>query len=79
MVCHLYIQEGVMCRTQKEMSLYMFLQRMEMLGPINMYFAGLTLGRRPTKDEAILHYIYNGGAKDFSRRWKQSQHYGTAN
>jgi len=44
----------------------------EMLGPVNRYFAGLILGRDPTKDEAIWHYIRNGGPQDFRLRWEQT-------
>lgn len=44
----------------------------EMLGPVNRYFAGLALGRDPTNEEAVWHYIKSGGPQDFRRRWEQT-------
>jgi len=54
------------------MSVYIKAEIEEMFGPDNMYFAGLALGHGPTKNEAVWHYINNGGPADFRRRWEQT-------
>lgn len=62
-----------MCNTEHiNLAEYNKAELEEMLGPVNRYFAGLMLGRDPTKDEAIWHYIRNGGPQDFRRRWEQT-------
>ena len=40
----------------------------EALGADNRWFAGETLGREPTDEEAIRHWIAHGGASDW--RWR---------
>ncbi len=48
---------------------YMRIQREEMLGELNRYFASLRLKREATESEAAMHYILYGGAEDFNRRY----------
>ena len=58
-----------MCRTKLGLVEYNQRQIAEMLGPVNMYFASLALGRQATREEAVWHYVFNGGPEDFRRRW----------
>lgn len=48
--------------------LFLTLQMREMLGDLNRYYASLVLGHPPNDSEAVMHYIFNGGAVDFRRR-----------
>lgn len=48
---------------------YMCLQRKEMLGEINKYFAYVKMKRPVSDSEAIMYYIENGGAEDFFKRF----------
>lgn len=40
----------------------------EAQGPVNRWYAGESLGHEPSKLEAFLHYVKNGGAKDFRQK-----------
>lgn len=48
-----------------------YLQRQvkEALGGLNMYYTRLELGREPTPEEATIHFVVHGGAKDFSEKF----------
>lgn len=48
---------------------YIELERQEMLGEHNKYLAYKALGRSPDDNEAAMHYIKNGGAEDFHKRY----------
>lgn len=48
---------------------YMCLQRREMLGEVNKYFAFMKMHRPVSDSEAIMYYIENGGAEDFFKRY----------
>jgi len=43
----------------------------EMLGPDNVWFTGLEVGHDPSKEEAIWHYIRNGGPANFRKKWEE--------
>lgn len=45
---------------------YLARQLAEILGPDNMWFAGEKLHRSPTRNEAAMHYIEQGGARHFA-------------
>lgn len=59
-----------MCTTKEQLQAYLQAQREEILGPVNMYYAGLALGHKPTPEEATWHYIFHGGPIDFRQRWQ---------
>jgi len=40
----------------------------EAAGNDNMWFAGIVLGRQPTRREGLMHYFQHGGPQDFARR-----------
>lgn len=40
----------------------------EALSDENLWFAGEKLGRRPSPEEALKHYIRNGGAQAFAEK-----------
>ncbi|MFA4936981.1 MAG: hypothetical protein WC575_01635 [Patescibacteria group bacterium] len=46
---------------------YEELQKKEILGPDNEYFAGQELGHSPTDNEAAVHYVEHGGAEHFAK------------
>ena len=52
--------------TQKE---YMWRQIEEIFSSENRYFVWEKLGRSGTDMELAWHYILNGGARDFARRY----------
>jgi hypothetical protein len=41
----------------------------EMLGSFNMYCSYLELGRKPDNNEAAMHYVLNGGAEKFHKKY----------
>ena len=56
-------------KREEQLQKYLEIQRGEMLGALNKYYARQKLGREPTESEAIMHYIKNGGAEDFFARF----------
>ena len=48
---------------------YLKLEEKEILGDVNMYFAGRSLGREPTREEAAEHYVLNDGAIKFAEKY----------
>lgn len=46
----------------------MWAQIQEALGDFNRWCAGERLGHPPTDNEALDHYLHNGGPEDFARR-----------
>ncbi|MCU0679342.1 MAG: hypothetical protein MUC28_02760 [Planctomycetes bacterium] len=48
---------------------FLDMQKKEMLGETNMYYASKAAGHQVSSDEAALHYIKNGGAADFRKRY----------
>jgi len=52
---------------------YMERQICEILGEFNMWLAGEKLGHPPTKEEAVMHYILYGGAKNFAERYSYKE------
>ena len=58
-----------MCKTRQRLTEFNQKQIAEILGPDNMYFASLALGRPATRQEAAAHYVANGGPENFRLRW----------
>jgi hypothetical protein len=48
---------------------YWELEKKEILGCDNMYYASQKLGREPSREEATLHYVDNGGAEAFAQKY----------
>ncbi|MFA5870311.1 MAG: hypothetical protein WC842_00245 [Candidatus Paceibacterota bacterium] len=48
---------------------YLELEKKEILGADNMYYASQKLGRTPTREEAAEHYVTHGGAKVFGEKY----------
>jgi hypothetical protein len=59
-----------MATDKKTLSLqkYLELQKDEMLGSDNKYFAAEALGRSPTDEEAAKHYVEHGGSEHFAKK-----------
>lgn len=57
-----------MCKERRVLADHMQAQLNEMLGPVNRYFAGIALGHSPSDEEAIWHYLHNGGPENFRQR-----------
>lgn len=58
-----------MSRTVLPRKEYLNRQVKEALGELNKYYAYLELGREPTEEEAVMHFLLCGGGEDFSRRF----------
>ena len=54
--------------SERELALDNCEQIKEALSDENKWFAGERLGRTPTDEEAILHYILYGGSKKYRTR-----------
>lgn len=52
---------------------YMKAQTGEILSELNRWFTGIAVGHDPTPDECAWHYINNGGAEAFAKRWKKER------
>lgn len=56
--------------SKEKTSEYMTAQIKEMLGEFNRWITGVKVGHLPSDEECAYHYIRDGGAEDFSKRWK---------
>lgn len=48
---------------------YFEVEKEEIFGADNMYYTAKKLGRSPTPQEAIMHYIESGGAERFAEKY----------
>ena len=58
--------------TQKQIDAqekYIKLEKEEMLGAYNKHCAYQRLGRAPSDNEAAMHYVLNGGAANFHKKY----------
>ncbi|MBI2482073.1 MAG: hypothetical protein HYV76_00690 [Candidatus Vogelbacteria bacterium] len=62
-------------RTPEGLRQFLEVQKREALGPENRWFAGIALQHPPSDNEAVMHFIRNGGATDFANRFENNQEF----
>ncbi|KKS77036.1 MAG: hypothetical protein UV64_C0018G0009 [Parcubacteria group bacterium GW2011_GWC1_43_11b] len=54
---------------QRDLEMKNTVQSALMLGSDNLWFTGERVGHSPNRQEACLHFVITGGAKDFHEWW----------
>jgi hypothetical protein len=57
-----------MAEEEKERSAYIDAELEEIFSPTNRHYAREKLGREPTDEELVWHFINHGGAENFAKK-----------